>query len=273
MRYKQWRDTFDGEIASSDPSAQARLWNLEHEDRINAKRGQFKTLIAKLYGQQRTGSVSAAQAASGALADAITETEPVESKWLGLQPVDDSGDLPSFVISYVRYSDIRKRNNGAYKGRGRPRPSETLHGPLKARKAIDGSWEVVTRFIWVTFASGGNEPPMEDPTAVKRELGLKHFKEDDHVYWFRLDIASSQNCYVPTCLDAGLYEAWKPPPKSFSQPWGLTRDLVDGQQRWPELLVETKDYFRDPSPVGELVSPPGNPVPIRRVDPDFMIGR
>lgn len=144
---------------------------------------------------------------------------------------------------------------------------------MDADKTVGGPWRPTKRFHWITFSHGGKHPPRDDPTRVKRELGLAHFMKDDVVYRFDLPFADDQDVWVPTCLDAGLYEAWAPPPVGATDPWGRTRDLVDGQPGLPELLVQVEDYFTAMPLVGRLVSPPGPAATIGALTVDYMVGR
>ena len=104
-----------------------------------------------------------------------------------------------------------------------------------------------------------------------RELGLAHYRSGTYVYRIRYDV-SGHNLWIPTCLDASLYEAWAPPAVGHPDPWGLTRDLVSGLPSRPELLTEVTDHARV-RPEAELVSPAGQLLKVGTVNPDFMANR
>lgn len=272
MAYKAWRQAFVSQVAPHDQRQQARLWNLDNERRINKHLGQFRRRLGDRFDWHLRTDIGPGPAAHCALADALKELETVSSKWFGLLPVSATASVPTTVATYINSGKIRKRTATVFLSRGHPARRLRLRGPLKA-DLIAGGWAPGTRFIWLTFDAGSGLPSQTDPTLVKRELGLAHFPKGEFVYRFELTIEPTQTCYTPTCLDAGLYEAWKPPPQPWPHPWGLTRDLTDGQSRWPELLVETTDYRHITSPLGELVSPPGPAVPIGLLEEDFLIGR
>jgi hypothetical protein len=205
--------------------------------------------------------------------DAIKETKPVASRWLGQLPVSLDAGVPPSVETYVHSNDIARYGGDIVVDPANP-PGAIPGFPLKSKtRRPTGTREPVARFVWVTFEAEGASVSRNDPTAVTRELGLAHFPGDGYVYRIALAVAPNQPCYIPTALDAGLGAAWRPPPTDSTDPWGLTRDLVDGRARWPELLVETADYL-DAPPDGTLVSPQGESA--RRIDEmhvDYMIGR
>lgn len=271
MAYAQWEQDY---LAAAGPEQRekARVWNLEHETRVTKQRGSFKRLLGKQHAKNRSAGQPPKEAANNAMVHAISTLESVSSKWLGLLPVTgDRSAIPPSAETYLSGFTVERFHSRT--GFDRKHPPRTVRiSPLKVRFA-GGRGIVENRFIWVTFRAGGSALPQDDPTTVTRELGLTHFKPGDYVYRFSLSIVVDQDCYVPTCFDASLYEAWKPPPKRHNQPWGLTRDLTSGASMWPELLVQTADY-ETVHPTGELVSPKGSPPQtIGHVHVDFMIGR
>ena len=273
MSYGNWESAFKSRVVPSSPEQAARLWNLNHEWRVNEPRGQFRGRIGTLYRRHRSRGSAAAQAAERAFQEATDETNALKSKWLGLLPGKAGAPVPSSVATYLHSTKIAKDNPALPLDPVRPPRRVTLTGPLKARRDPVSGWVPYTRFIWLTFGRGGRRPSRVDPTAVKRELGLDHFPPGSFVYRFELNLLDNQDCYIPTCLDAGLREAWKPPPMGFARPWGLTRNLTNGAPGWPELLVETDAYLSVTAPVGTLVSQRGAATPIRRVRCDYMARR
>ena len=134
----------------------------------------------------------------------------------------------------------------------------------------DAGGGAVRRFVWVTFEDG-RSPPTDDPTRLVRELGLAHYPAGAYIYRIPLDRGNA-HFFVPTCLDAGLYEAWEAPPAGHGQPWGMTRDLVSGAPQRPELLTETVGHAAE-RPRCDLVSPPGVTVSVGQIVPDYRVGR
>ena len=272
MTYMDWKHNFEP-VAQGNPERYAQLWNLEHETRISKELGLFKRRIGHLHQHRQHASASAQQTAVVAFDEAIDETKPVNSKWLGCLETTNAPPIPKTVVTYQSLGSVRYGYRGAVHNPDRPSKSIRLKGPLKTRKDASGNWVPARRFIWVTFLTGEQGPLPQDPTTVKQEMGLNHFEEGNLIYRFELTIEPTQRCFIPTCLDAELRPAWKPPPDGFQQPWGLTRDLTDGRARWPELLVETKDYLYQGPPKGELVSPPNQAVRVGPVQIDYRVGR
>ena len=259
MTYLKWKKSL-ALIVQNQPNEYARLWNLEHETRINKKSVQFKRLIGRKYKSQRS--------AIDALNEAIEETKPINSKWLG--SLKFSGRLPNSVVTYMDSLTLSRYYSRTFFNPKSPRPSRsvTLSRPLMASLS-GGKWVPAKRFIWITFDR--NLP--QDPTAVKREMGLDHYPQDYYIYKLDLALKPKQSTFIPTCLDAGLNSAWMPPPVNFPKQWGLTRNLTNGQRHWPELLVETQDYLHQSGLQGQLVSPPDKLVAINPMHIDYKIGR
>jgi hypothetical protein len=201
-----------------------------------------------------------------ALDDAIQETQPVSSKWLGSLQVWADTPAPNEGVTHLSATMVVRYRVGTDFDPHDP-PRTVQLSPLKVRGST-----IDSRFIWVTFDVSGTGVSRHDPTVVKRELGLDHFDAADYIYRVPLPISVGQPCFIPTCLDAGLNPPWSPPPRSHSWPWGLTRNLEIGQLMWPELLVEARAYLHTRAR-GDLVSPPGSRVAIGSLNVDYMIGR
>ena len=274
MSYRDWRPAFDRHFGTSEPARSAQVWNLEHDKRIAARVSLFKRRIGKLYADLVADGARGASAVAQALDAAIKETRDAGNRWLGHIPLAGSSAPPSRVVTYRSGFKFRKRyKHEIYASKGNPKRAFQISEPLDSEKDSSGVRRASKRFHWITFSHGGNNPPGDDPTKIKRELGLAHFQERETIYRFELTIADGQDVWIPTCLDAGLYEAWMPPPRNAPDPWGRSRDLVDGQPRWPELLVHVKDYLSATPLVAKLVSPPGKIERIGPVKPDYMTGR
>ena len=268
MAYADWHKAFSTLVIPGSPRDEARLWNLTHDNRINRHRGQFRRMIGRNFDEELRSGKPDKDSAEAALLSARETTEPVDSKWLGLLQADTQDDIPPDVVTFLASWQFTWANPGTPISADNPPRSITLQFPLKTDAG--GPY---TRFIWVTFDTAAGALPRDDPTRAMRELGMGHWKKGDTVYCFELVIESDQVGFTPTCLDAGLGEAWKPPPEDSTAPWGFTRDLTDGQDRWPELLVESADYNSKGPPAGRLVSPAGKKEKVGSVVPDFMIGR
>jgi hypothetical protein len=268
MTYSNWRQQFTT-IAGGRSDLQAQVWNLEHEDRIVRPRAAFKRRLGQLHRQHQAAGLAPGDAALSALNDAIGETRPPESKWLGKVPLALAVAVPSEAVSHVRSVDVAKKLTKTQIDEMNPPRQVKLH-PLHTA-TTGGVTARARRFVWITWAPPGSALP-DDPTQVKCELGLAHYQEGTFVYRCPIAIDRARHrLFVPTCLDAGLYWAWSPPPPGLAVAWGLTRDMVTGAARWPELLVEGDDLASAPA-VGELVGP--GRTPIAHVDePDYMLGR
>lgn len=278
MPYTDWRNAYL-QVAEKDERAQARLWNLDHEDRIPNDLKRFQDQIGAAFDGQTAAGVSSEEAATQALSQAIEATVPVGSQWLGLLPGGNGGNLGITQLETHAHSmDIPRYRTLAYFDQADPPNEVTLQTPFKM-KIESGRSVPARRFVWVTFAHEGRQVSRDDPTALVRELGLQHFvplpgsTASGFVYRFEMLLASNQPAWIPTALDAGLYEAWAPTPEGHAHRWGLTRDLTDGSPKWPELLVETKAYH-DHRWVGKLVPPRSpDPTPIGPVTVKPMAGR
>jgi hypothetical protein len=273
MKYEDWRTPF---LANSTPedlatrAREAQVWNLENENRAVKVRSQFKRHLAAIQGKHERAGKTAAEAAEDASHQAIEELGQGDGKWLGALPCTPTDGVPTEVVTYLSLEDIiAERLSKTVVDTANPPTTIEIH-PANTREDVDGFREPFRRFVWITWAPNTTPLP-EDATQLRRELGLSHYSEGDRVYRCRLTVdQANSRLYTPTCFDAGLDPAWKPPPKGTSTPWGLTRDLSTGESRWPELLVETEDYLAT-APVAYAVA--ADPVIGHLDDADFMIGR
>lgn len=261
MGYADWLKEFVA-WAGGSPIFRARLWNLENEYRARADVDKFCTQLgAEFDAQIRLGNPPQ-YAAKLAFETACGQLASSSCPLLGLLPV--GGSVPAEVFTHIPLTDYRR-----YYASGHVSPTNPPRRLRFSAAFKIGPSGPVHRFIWVTFEEAGD--PSLDPTEVKRQLGLSHFPEGDYLYRFWLNVAKLQ-LYVPSCLDARLSEAWSPPPKAHSHPWGLTRDLESGIPGKPELLTEVVDHAAV-KPIAELVSPPRMLVAIEPLNVDFMARR
>ncbi len=282
MTYDDWKHGFTT-AAVDQPQLRAQVWNLEHETRIDAEIAAFRSSIDACC--DRLVFRREPDAEAKALKEAIDETKPIDSQWLGLLPVAETSTsaVPTEVWTYLTSRQMaRFYTKGKLFDEHQPHTAPiSLSSPLNCTRSPDGALTPVSRFIWITWAPGGAPLP-DDPTQVKRQLGLAYHPDDSRsayaegLYVYRVPLLlgrARQRLFVPTCLDAHLGEAWAPPPRDFTSAWGLTRDLVSGEPRWPELLVGTADHVRDAPAVASLVSPTSAPVAIGPLRIDYMAGR
>ena len=263
MTFDQWRRAFEP-TSRGDDRRRAQLWNLDHETRIHATLDEFRDRIAKHFNDGLLTHDRDAAASAG-LAAARKDTEPADSTWLGALPRGPWEGVRGPIYNFRSWVSLERYRTRA------PSYGSALTTSLPPPVTFEFSLRVSGRFIWITWAPELLDLP-DDPTILKRELGLPHFGEHDCVYRWDVSIEQSQALFVPTCLDAALHEAWQPPPRGHASPWGLTRDLSSGESRWPELLVEAKDY------VGLRVRETrlGARTTSERIGPvaeDYMIGR
>lgn len=266
MSYDQWRRDLDP-VAASNDRVRAQLWNLENETRIPAALSDFKTFIGGHYTAAQAG---AGGSAADTLQAACDDCKPPDSRWLGRLPWSDSADVPAAVNTFITASDADRYKVEDFE---RDRPPSEIH--LQRFKGVRTSgtanaYRPWKRFIWVTWPTQGHPELPSDPTAIKRELGLAHFREAEFVYRVPLSRNGGQKLFVPTCLDAELYHAWSPPPAN--SPWGMTRDLTSGRLCWPELLAEAADFL-DRELLAQRMPPNVGYTPVGPVDDHPMAGR
>lgn len=242
----------------------AQVWNLESEKRIPTKRAEFLAELETCH-ETRIGAHEApAAAARAALEEMIRSTKSVDSPWLGLLPVPDSSGGHQVVFTHLTATDAAKLDPVGPFNPDDPPPRVSRFARLPWLRS-DG---MEKRFNWVAFEPSGAAPSM-DPGLVVRELGLAHYRRDAYVYRIEFSVDLS-TCFIPTCLDAGLSEAWAPPRPGA--PFGETRDLVTGESKKPELLVEVKNTSHL-QPGGVLVSPPGTRRKVGPIAADFRANR
>ncbi|MBB3937241.1 hypothetical protein [Aureimonas phyllosphaerae] len=121
------------------------------------------------------------------------------------------------------------------------------------------------RVIWVTPDDVPN-----DPDELAQRLGLPHFS-NDFVLEFQLDV-SDVDAFVPTCFDAGLYEAWMIGPVAEQRVHGRTRHTQTGQRMHRELVVDLQTAqggFSDAT----FIPSGATPTRVAPMNPDYMVGR
>jgi hypothetical protein len=196
---------------------------------------------------------------------ACQELRDPQCKWLGLLPVPRGSVLPRTMFTHLPALDFaRKYSNGPINLRSPPRRVR-FGRPYK----MDPGGPIC-RFLWLTFPTSTINLP-DDPTILVHELGLAHYKPGNYIYRVRYDVNRSA-LWIPTCLDAELYEAWAPPDRNHAAPWGLTRHLTTGLSCLPEMLSEVV-YHQHILPRADLVSPPGSAKPIAAFTPDYIANR
>ncbi|MGQ0664871.1 MAG: hypothetical protein ACT4P2_15080 [Pseudomonadota bacterium] len=266
MSYANWRKEFEAP-AKADARRAARRWNLEAETRIATVCADFKGRLGRAHGTCKGLTPDVGRAAIAALDEMIEATKPVRSPWLGRLSVAGGAPLPTTMMSHLTARDARH-----YKASG---PIDLNDPPTTFRfrkpHMTDTERCPESRFIWMTFELDGGAAS-QDPGEVARQLGLARCKPNDYLYriWLNVDAA---RLFVPSCLDAGLYEAWAPPPAAHAAPWGLTRDLTSGLPAKPELLTETVDHLKDLPPTAKLVSPVEPKQPVGAIRMDFAANR
>ncbi len=249
-------------IAETDDRVFARLHNLLSEDRVEMEKlieaceEEFNSLVA--------GGESEESSASEVLRELMKRLDNPCSHLLGQLA---EGAPPAHVDRLITHII---RDEVEYGVPSVPRPSRQFSIYAMGKTSANGS--ICRRFIWVTFAdASGKGLSDQDPGEVVRELGLAHFDAEGNAYRFELPAPVSGTYFIPTALDAELYEAWQRPDSGHAHPWGLTRHLETGLPCWPELLVETKEYLHDC--VGELVTRPDGTTAVGPSKPNFRIGR
>ncbi|MCP4594555.1 MAG: hypothetical protein GY842_27805 [bacterium] len=272
MAYKSWRSAFAARFPGEpDCASEARLWNLENDRRIRKRIGILKQKLGRQHGKLcSSGSAgSPDDDAAHVLDEVLEETRAKPVKWLRLLPVPSSAPPPPEVFTFVSAEELAKYHPDVFLDPESGQRTVQLPKPIKARPEGLG-FVAATPFLWVTFEENGLRPPLDDPTAVRCELGLPHFRADEYVYRVPLTVRPGQDSFVPSAIDANAGPPWKPADPGAMR--GVTRDLTTGEDRWPELLVETRDYL-SVHPRVELVSPAGPAVKAQSVPVDYMVGR
>jgi hypothetical protein len=201
------------------------------ESRIDADIADFKLAIGDAY--ERTAGGPPEERPKAAFSFVIDQTHPPESRWLGkLRFNEDGSVLPTIVVTHLSSAKIAKDFTKAFFDVKRPLRQVQLD-PL-GTAVVGGVRRPYKRFIWITWATPLSDLP-DNPTIIKREMGLDHYGAGEYVYRCFIEIDKGvHTIFVPTCLDAGLSPAWRPPPQERDVPWGLTRDLVTGDQPRPQ---------------------------------------
>jgi hypothetical protein len=260
MTYAEWISSLR-DIANTDDQVFAMLDNLLSEDRVDLT--AFRSHAAHLYTTRVLAGEAAPEAAKAVLETLQSELADPGAAGLG-QLVGGATPEGASLVTHTSASDHKYRTPES------PRPGASVveFAAGKARPPAD----IQCRFIWVTFPDrSGNEVRADDPAVVVQELGLAHMSGDKEIYRFPLPPPPSGRFWIPSALDAGLYEAWMRPALDHVEPWGITRDLTTGERRWPELLVETSEYLYDVA--GTLVRRPDGTATVGPIGTDFRRGR
>ena len=218
MAYADWREEYEG-AAQDRPELQARLWNLENETRVSRSRGNFKRRLGQLHRQEQAQGSWPNESAESAMNRAIEELGDPNNTMLGKLQFDADSPPQSTVLTHVSALDVSRYYTTSVVDPDDPPRQVQLHAPQT--REVNGTRVPHRRFVWVTWPPQGDALP-DNATALKRELGLAHYQEGDHVYRCPLEVdADRHTLFVPTCLDAGLYAAWKPPPVDSADSGGL----------------------------------------------------
>jgi len=214
---------------------QAVLLNLEEEDRVpDGTRASFHARIA----------ASAGKPPMGRFLDACwshTCVLPV--------PDGDRGKIPAAWRTFVtlkKLQELKYASDAIVDAADAP-PRLTF---ARTFKKESGGREIV---IWITTTTG------RDADDVRDRLGLEFFAAGHVIYWIEVNIDATRPLHIPTALDAGNGPAWRRPPRSHKEPWGLTRDLRSDDPREPELLTYSSDSDeKGATNVGELMRNPSD---------------
>ena len=266
MTYVNWKLAI-GARASSAPEVEAQVYNLCEEWRIANELRTFRRKIGQHFKSLCKDGTTSELAAESALKEAITWTKVADSEWLGKLPFPYSASLPATTAyTHMTAVDAARYVTDASFDPKQPRPRVRLRRPYKTGPG----GRIIKRFIWATF-DHGDVKPADDPATIAREYGLAHYEPEDYVYRMSVTLRI-RSLYIPTCLDAELYEAWAPPPKTHGDPWGLTRNLSTGEFEKPELLTETRAHVGDRQ-IADLVGAGPPPTSVGSIPRDFMAKR
>lgn len=194
----------------------AVLLNLKEEDRVpDDTRASFHERIAACAGAPIDRFLQACWAHTCVL--------PV--------PDADRGRIPAAWRTHVTLKKLQdaKYVSDALVDAAEAPPRVTFDRTFK--KMIGGR-EIV---IWITTTTGG------DADDVRDRLGLEFYGAGQVVYRIEISVDDKRSLHIPTALDAGNGAAWRRPPRSHKEPWGLTRDLRSDEPREPELLTYSSD--------------------------------
>jgi len=267
MSFSDWKRQHE---AAADPERRraAQLWNLEAEDRIPIDTDRVRVYLGHLRPLQ-PAALEALTRLCGRLQRSKVQRP---TKVFGRCPVPPGTELPGTLVTFTTGRIVRRylaapgmHASTPPRFRGPPKRLP-LTGPFK----IDTKGTALDRFIWFTFESPGRTLG-NSPTEIVRLLGLPHIKAGRLLY--RIDYPERPaSLFIPTALDANLYEAWAPPPKGHVDPWGMTRDSKSGSPQFPEVVAFVADC-RHLVPTARLVSPRVKRQKVGKITPDFMAGR
>jgi hypothetical protein len=232
--YEDWLTAIRA-VAVTNDEVFASVDNLTGEDRVSLE--DLEIRIGAKFTEEVAKGGPTNQAALCALQSVQCELcEPAHPK-LGAIPAPAGHGAT--LITHINGDDL------SYIDPTLVAPGDRVSLFAAGKAARSGTWKVRRRFIWVTFPDVyGRTVPSTPPAQAVRELGLGHMKDATAVYRLDFPHAAGTQAFIPTVLDAGINCVWQKPPAGTKE-WGMTRDLADGSPKWPELVVETKDYMRN----------------------------
>ena len=236
-----------------DARIEARSRNLASEDR-HVMASEFRAAVARSFEGSGATGFDEAVAALKAHTDGLFD---VSSSYLGLKPTGSGPHKAWKPVTFVTANHIYAKLDDNFDPNAAVlAPSVRLPTPLYAAHPKP--------FVWT---SNDDVVGGLSPTDIALSLGLPHFLPNDAVYKIELPDWPDE-IFIPTCFDAGLYEAWAIPPRSHKEPWGLTRHLISGDLVHPEVLIPLP-HIENQDLVARLVSVAGQD----RIDdysPDFL---
>lgn len=204
------------ELEGGPREHRALLLNLREEDRLPAP---------VLDGFHR-----ALSAAHGDAPNRVTAACRVHLRQV---PVDRS-QRPRLPSDWCTVASLRKLQRLGYATHAALDPSEAPPRLTLIRRYLsDQGWS-----LWIA-------PRTEtDADDLRDRLGLFFLSAGEAMYRVMIPVVDTRDVFVPTVCDSEGYTAWRRPPRTHSEPWGLTRNLETDDCELPELV--TLPHTSDP---------------------------
>ncbi|MBK9266418.1 MAG: hypothetical protein IPM54_42355 [Polyangiaceae bacterium] len=235
--------TFVDELEAGGREDRAVLLNLREEDRLpKTRRAAFQKALAAATGTAPDKLREACKSGGRALRVLAKKRPKVQPEWRTYMTLD------------------KLQRHGFVSGAAVDPSAAPPRLPLTRRWGSDGAGNEYP--FWITTMTDGG-----DADEVRDRLGLAHLPAGEVLYRVAVHVDDKKRpLHVPSAIDAGFSPPWRRPPKSHSEPWGLTRDLRDDRPAEPELLATPNDADeRSAHQVGLLRRSPPTDYLVKRI--------
>lgn len=252
--YLDWRSAYDA-AAGGSPRLIARRLILEAEDRIPDALDVFIDLLVDAFDVHVTAGGDPPAAALEALEEALrlVSGDPAFSFLIPMSihtyDLGTTNLTARYLARFGTFGDI----------------DSDQRAPPRIPVAFEEAFTASKPTIWFTPDACSTEPD-----EMAKVLGLPHF-EGQIAYQVDVSLPGVPQ-FIPTCLDAGLFEAWQGPPVGHTGPCGTTRHLETGQRIHNEFVVQTVDVIEQDILLVRLPNP-GAVTRVCRLFPDYLVNR